>query len=454
MFIDYKTKGDPGVKGDPGIQGPAGDVSLASLQVVNTDLQSYKADNASQLANISVPIDNLAQITTTHNKPSFVSGGLDCVLDSGVSYSPLFFPKDVNVVTFKVQNGNFMCLGGDANSWTSLDIGPDPSNHGCVFEFTPAGFTNLGLIPGGTLTAAPAKSNDLVRVSVSTAGLYTIEIQRNGVGAWILWKTPFDKTAIAGGTGWTKNSRLGWCKFYAESGTPLVSNISVVVSLQQGMQQGKLLPVNRWDGMDWNPMGDSITNFFQYQLVVQSRLGVGYAPNLGVGGSCLASNDAGDNGSIAYRVGTMSAKAGLVTVFGGTNDWGHIPPKPLGVLGDTVNTTVFGAIDKIINTIITTNPMAKFGFITPLQRNYTGAGLGTTDIGGWGVANSLGYKLIDVADAIIAVCAIYGVPVLDLYRKSGITNINAVTMLSDGLHPTATGFTLIGHRIATFIDSL
>ena len=144
------------------------------------------------------------------------------------------------------------------------------------------------------------------------------------------------------------------------------------------MQQGKLLPVNRWDGMDWNPMGDSITNFFQYQPVVQSRLGVGYAPNLGIGGSCLASNDAGDNGSFAYRVGTMSNKAGLVTVFGGTNDYGHIPPKPLGVLGDTVNTTVFGAIDKIINTIITTNPMAKFGFITPLQRNYTGAGLGTT----------------------------------------------------------------------------
>ena len=439
---------------DVSIQDIGNIIVATNVEDALQEIDAQLAENVQQLANISVPIDSIAQITTTHNKPSFVSGGLDCVLDAGVSYSPLFFPKDTNVVTFKVQNGNFMCLGGDANSWTALDIGPDPSNHGCVFEFTPAGWTNLGLMPGGTLTAAPAKATDLVRVSVSTAGLYTIEIQRNGVGAWILWKTPFDKTAIAGGTGWTKNSRLGWCKFYAETGTPLVSNISVVVSLQKGMQQGKLLPVNRWDGMDWNPMGDSITNFFQYQPVVQSRLGVGYAPNLGIGGSCLASNDAGDNGSFAYRVGTMSNKAGLVTVFGGTNDYGHIPPKPLGVLGDTVNTTVFGAIDKIINTIITTNPMAKFGFITPLQRNYTGAGLGTTDIGGWGVANSLGYKLIDVADAIIAVCAIYGVPVLDLYRKSGITNINASIMLRDGLHPSDVGFILIGHRIATFIDSL
>lgn len=202
-------------------------------------------------------------------------------------------------------------------------------------------------------------------------------------------------------------------------------------------------------------IGDSISNFDEWQKTAQQITGINYT-NYTVGGTCLASADENDTSSFIARIRSLASYTfDLFLIFGGTNDWGNIPAKPLGQMGDTSDTTIYGAIYNIINTILTNNPSARLAFITPLQRDFSGGG--TTTLKGWSgeTTNELGYKLEDVVNAIKEVCGQYGVPVLDLYHTSGITKFNLPQMTRDGLHPnTELGMPLIGRQIASFLKSL
>ncbi|MED4052932.1 SGNH/GDSL hydrolase family protein [Niallia taxi] len=212
---------------------------------------------------------------------------------------------------------------------------------------------------------------------------------------------------------------------------------------------------NRFFNKKWAVMGDSITNYNEYQPIVNQIIGFKTITNYGVGGTCLASTGESDTATMSYRIKNIDFTADIITVFGGTNDWGNIPAKPLGQFGDTVNTTVYGAIEDIINTVLTNAPLARLAFITPLQRNFTNSS--TTTVHGWSgdTTNELGYKLEDVVNAIKEVCGKYGIPVLDLYHTSGITKYNLPQMTRDGLHPnTDIGMVRIGKQIAAFLKSL
>lgn len=205
----------------------------------------------------------------------------------------------------------------------------------------------------------------------------------------------------------------------------------------------------------WDVMGDSITNFNEYQPVVNQIIGFNKINNYGVGGTCLSSTGNDDTTSMSYRIKNIDFTADLITVFGGTNDWGNIPAKPLGQFGDTSDTTVYGAIYSIINTVLTNAPTARLAFITPLQRDFTNTS--STTLHGWSgdTVNELGYMLEDVVNAIKEVCGKYGIPVLDLYHTSGITKFNLPQMTRDGLHPnTDLGMVKIGKQIAAFIKTL
>ncbi|MDR4318671.1 phi ETA orf 55-like protein [Niallia circulans] len=204
----------------------------------------------------------------------------------------------------------------------------------------------------------------------------------------------------------------------------------------------------------YNSMGDSITAAGKYQAVINQVIGFKTINNYGIGGTCLASTDENDTTSMAYRVTNMDFTADVISISGGTNDWGNIPAKPLGQIGDTQKTTVYGAIDSIIRTVLTNAPTTKLFFITPLQRNFKTSP--TTTLNGWSetTVNELGYKLVDVVNAIKEVCARYAVPVLDLYHTSGFTDLNLDELTVDGLHPNDVGHEKIGKQIAAFIKNL
>jgi lysophospholipase L1-like esterase len=210
---------------------------------------------------------------------------------------------------------------------------------------------------------------------------------------------------------------------------------------------------SHWQGKSWNALGDSITEFDQYQPRVQAVLGFKRVANYGKiateicdGKSPQSSDQALYGLPMSIRYAEMDTAADLVTVFGGTNDFGH--NEPLGTLSDTTRATFYGALKVMLEGIITANPAARVAIFTPLQRTFAG------DPGVTGMTNALGLQLVDYANAILEVAASYSVPVLDLYRTAGISPQNAACFLADGIHPNAAGYERIARQMAQFLNRI
>lgn len=209
---------------------------------------------------------------------------------------------------------------------------------------------------------------------------------------------------------------------------------------------------NQWQGKTWNTLGDSITDFGIYQPKVKALLGLESFANYGKtateicdGKSAQSSDQATYGLPMSIRYVDMTPTADLVTIFGGTNDFGH--NEPLGTVTDATIATFYGAIKVMLEGIITVNPTAKVAIFTPLQRTFTG------DAGVVGMTNALGLHLVDYVNAIIEVAAIYSVPVLDLYRRAGISPQNATNFLADGLHPNDAGYERIAKMMGNFLSN-
>lgn len=70
--------------------------------------------------------------------------------------------------------------------------------------------------------------------------------------------------------------------------------------------------------------------------------------------------------SICEKISAFSGDADIIIVAGGTNDYGN--NVSVGNYEDAVNTTVYGALNSICNTLSTNYPNAIVIFITPINR--------------------------------------------------------------------------------------
>ena len=172
----------------------------------------------------------------------------------------------------------------------------------------------------------------------------------------------------------------------------------------------------KYKTMKMNCLGDSITYGYipddgsqmtqPYPSILQNLLGFNTCRNYGISGSTLAVNS-GNYNPMSVRYADMDDDADIVSVFGGTNDYGRAKYSALGTINDTTNDTIYGALDVLCNGLINKYPKAFIFFMTPLRR--------ADKIGN----NGGGYLLEDVANAIKEVCYKYSIPVLDLYSKGG-----------------------------------
>lgn len=171
--------------------------------------------------------------------------------------------------------------------------------------------------------------------------------------------------------------------------------------------------------------------------------------NYGIGGTRIAKKLNGPSEIEIYdrhfssRIDEMQNDADLVVVFGGTNDYGH-GDAPLGEFGDTEENTFYGALYSLYVKLLEKYPTAKFLVITPLHRL------------GEDVPNAQGNVLKQFVDAIRQTAELFSLPVLDLYKVSGMNPNFAKcqeTMMPDGLHPNDCGYVRLYEIINAYISN-
>lgn len=228
--------------------------------------------------------------------------------------------------------------------------------------------------------------------------------------------------------------------------------------------------------------GDSVTEFGTYPQQVGDILGA-TTYNVGVGGcrmsyhpdhgydgfsmtklaNAIVSKDfslqeqclneligIGDDNTKSYEtlININFEEIDYVTIAFGTNDFGG--SVSLGnINSEANNSTFYGSIKYVIETILTAYPHIKLFFMTPIFRwAIPGAG-NNSDI-----TPKNGHYLNDYAKAIIDVCYKYHIPVLDMYNKSNINALNHTYYISsDGTHPTEEGYKLIAEKLSKFLLS-
>lgn len=174
----------------------------------------------------------------------------------------------------------------------------------------------------------------------------------------------------------------------------------------------------------------------------------------GIGGTCIARQydiiyPEMDEPFFITRVPQMDPDADIIVVFGGTNDFGH-GDAPLGTMSDRTNDTFYGAMHLLCQALIERYPQATIVIMTPLHR------LSEQDI-----INERGIRncatLEDYVDIECRVAAHYGLPVLDLFRTSGLqpaVPIIREQYMPDGLHPNDAGHERLADRLISFLSTL
>lgn len=235
-----------------------------------------------------------------------------------------------------------------------------------------------------------------------------------------------------------------------DSGKEVTMSISVT-----GMQViEKPVVENKLSGKTAVFVGDSITygigttDGARYWEVLGESLELSNVTGMGVAGSCIStkSNYGNSNSPLINRYDSIP-EADLITIFMGTNDYGH--ETPLGTINDKRDTSFYGALNVILPSLIKKYPNSRIVVVTPLHRY----GFGTS--GNLGTAftydyleNGGGANLEDYVNALKAVCNKYSIPVIDLYTLSGLDPSDSETKanyMPDGLHPNAKGHEIIAN---------
>lgn len=160
---------------------------------------------------------------------------------------------------------------------------------------------------------------------------------------------------------------------------------------------------------------------------------------------------------------SLLAPYDIITVMGGINNYGY-STQPLGTINDPAIAvgSVYSEIKYVIEKILTLKPSIKIVWCT---QPYALSSKGYSAPGGY-APNNQGFTIRDVADAIINVCKMYGIPVFDFNANSGwnpmtVKKVNGELIENkytyDGLHPkdgTGNGGELLGEQFGMFINSI
>ena len=213
-------------------------------------------------------------------------------------------------------------------------------------------------------------------------------------------------------------------------------------------------------GTKINFLGDSITEGAgtsshdkMFTMLIEREYGA-ICQNYGIGGTRIArqktpTEEKWDRDFIS-RVPEMDNDADIVVVFGGTNDFGH-GDAPLGTMADRTPDTFYGALHTLYSGLTEKYPRSAIAVVTPLHR------VGEDNPRGDGSKPEDGALLKTYVEIIREVAEYYSLPVLDLYKESGLQpNVPIIRKMyiPDGLHPNDEGHIILADKIARFIERL
>lgn len=219
-----------------------------------------------------------------------------------------------------------------------------------------------------------------------------------------------------------------------------------------------------WEGKTAVCVGDSITagsgvtdTNKRYYNQLKDILNLESVTGMGVAGSCVSatSNYGNNNQPLIKRYTSIPTGKDLVTVYMGTNDYGH--ETPMGTIADTTDISFYGALNVIIPGILNRCTTSRLVWITPSRRYGFGKNGNNVSFTYDWLPNASGYTLLDYVNAIKEVCSRYSVPVIDLYNMSGlqpcISYIKS-TYMPDGLHPNDLAHTKIAVYLAKELNMI
>ena len=212
-------------------------------------------------------------------------------------------------------------------------------------------------------------------------------------------------------------------------------------------------------GTKINFLGDSITEGAgtsshdkMFTMLIEREYGA-ICQNYGIGGTRIArqktpTNEKYDRDFVS-RVPEMDNDADIVVVFGGTNDFGH-GDAPIGTMSDRTPYTFYGALHCLYTALIEKYPGVPIVVLTPLHRI-------TEDIPTGDNKPAPVGTLKEYVNIIREVAEYYSLPVLDLFKESGLQPkipIIQQKYVPDGLHPNDAGNEILAHKIARFLEML
>ncbi|EPY4977211.1 SGNH/GDSL hydrolase family protein [Klebsiella quasipneumoniae] len=184
--------------------------------------------------------------------------------------------------------------------------------------------------------------------------------------------------------------------------------------------------VSPWSGKVIDVMGDSNVAYNKWQPLVAAELGCTFL-NHGVGGSKIAKPDSSSTqismcDDVRINALDTSAAAWICGPWG-TNDWAQ--NIPIGTITDTVNTTVYGALNIIAQKLRARAPTKPILWATPFNGDYD-----SPRSVAWVDGETNGYgRVSDYAAAIRTVALRYGFPLIDLNADCGWTKFNSTSFL-------------------------
>ncbi|MBQ4262699.1 MAG: hypothetical protein IJB83_00445 [Bacilli bacterium] len=214
--------------------------------------------------------------------------------------------------------------------------------------------------------------------------------------------------------------------------------------------------VNVWENKTAVFVGDSITygegTTNKYWEYLDESLNLSTVTGMGISGSTISvKSDYGTQNTPLINRYTTIPDADLISIFMGTNDYGH--ETPLGTIEDTTDVSFYGALNVIVPALKEAHPNSRIVFVTPIHRY----GFGTSKILGTAftydnLPNGVGANLEDYVNAIKEVCSKNDIPVIDLFTlfKLDVTDASIRSeYIPDGLHPNAKGHQVIADLIAS-----